>query len=272
MGGRTAGAAPERLIVTIPDVNPAVNTTSTTSFDISWFDPTTRTYYLADRSNASVDIIDSRSLTFTGRITGFQGVQPPGPNGQGRSGPNGIVVIQPQNQLWAGDGNSTVKVVDLARGTIINSLSTGGSFRADELAYDATDGILMIANDAEAPPFLTFFSTLNQTFLAQLPFPDATNGIEQSVWSPTTNLFYVAIPATTANPPVPGRDQRHRAVGVVTDDESLLRGHSSDHGESRRGDCGSRSPSGELRESLPPVQLYPSWVSAGPASQCARGL
>ena len=85
-GGRDAGAAPTRLVDVVPDVDANVTLTAppAVSFDISWVDPTTHTYYLADRSNASVDLIDIRSATFIGRITGFRGVQPAGPGGQGR--------------------------------------------------------------------------------------------------------------------------------------------------------------------------------------------
>ncbi|MDD5325219.1 MAG: hypothetical protein PHR71_07930, partial [Polaromonas sp.] len=35
-----------------------------TAFDVSFFDPTTRLYYVADRSNASVDIFSGASLSF----------------------------------------------------------------------------------------------------------------------------------------------------------------------------------------------------------------
>ena len=48
--------------------------------------------------------------------------------------------------------------------------------------------------------FFTFISTTDQTIVSQLPFPDATNGIEQPAYSPTTGRFYVAIPQTEANP------------------------------------------------------------------------
>jgi DNA-binding beta-propeller fold protein YncE len=203
VGGRLAGAAPTRLVDVVPDVdiNLALAAPPAASFDISWVDATTHTYYLADRSNASVDLSDVRSATFIGRIPGFRGVQPAGPGGGGRSGPNGILVIPaPVNQLWAGDGDSTVKVVDLTRGTIVNTISTGGTNRADELAYDATDGIVVIANDAEPTPFFTFISVTNQCQPVRLPYPNTTNGLEQPAWSSTAGLFYVAIPQNRTNP------------------------------------------------------------------------
>src|SRR5690349_19293648 len=46
-----------------------------TAFDISFVDPVTGNYYVADRSNASVDIFSGTTLTFLGRATGFTGQQ-----------------------------------------------------------------------------------------------------------------------------------------------------------------------------------------------------
>jgi hypothetical protein len=96
-----------------------------------------------------------------------------------------------------------VKVVDLTVGpvgTIIKSIDTGGTKRADELAYDPEDQLVVVANDKEPTPFLTFISTTTQTIVSQLPFPEVTNGIEQPAYSSTTGLFYVAVPQTDANP------------------------------------------------------------------------
>src|ERR1700730_15584786 len=47
--------------VPIPVVNPPNTTGGLYSFDISWVDQATETYYLADRSNAAVDIVDATS-------------------------------------------------------------------------------------------------------------------------------------------------------------------------------------------------------------------
>src|SRR5882672_11424193 len=44
------------------------------SFDISWVNPDRAEYYLADRSNAGIDIIDTRHDTFKRRLGGFVGV------------------------------------------------------------------------------------------------------------------------------------------------------------------------------------------------------
>src|SRR6266850_6327859 len=86
------------------------------SYDISWVNPQRAEYYLADRSNAAIDIIDTRNLTFK-RFLGqghFVGVKL---NGAGTavnndiSGPDGVVTHG--RWLYAGDGDSTLKVFDL---------------------------------------------------------------------------------------------------------------------------------------------------------------
>src|SRR2546426_2608696 len=70
------------------------------AFDISWVDAATQLYYLGDRSNKSVDVVDARTNIFLRHITGgFKGVVfKAGPGGVGqvadndKSGPNGVVV------------------------------------------------------------------------------------------------------------------------------------------------------------------------------------
>src|SRR5436190_793928 len=79
-----------------------------TSFDISVVERSSQTYYLADRSNKAVDIFDASSNTFETRVAGFVGFT----GNNDTSGPNGIVVLHDRGEVWAGDGNSTVKVID----------------------------------------------------------------------------------------------------------------------------------------------------------------
>ena len=44
------------------------------SFDISWVNPDRAEYYLADRSNSGIDVIDTQTLKFKRTIGGFVGV------------------------------------------------------------------------------------------------------------------------------------------------------------------------------------------------------
>ena len=62
-------------------------------------------------------------------------------------------MIPSLNQAWAGDDDSTIKVVDLQTQKVVATISTDGNLRADELAYDR-DQVIMIGNDFDAPPFL----------------------------------------------------------------------------------------------------------------------
>jgi hypothetical protein len=80
-------------------------------------------------------------------------------------------------------------------------VSTGGTQRSDELAYDPADHIILIANDRDTPPFITFISTVSPPHvLGQIKYPQATGGIEQPVWDGLKKRFYLAIPSTVANP------------------------------------------------------------------------
>jgi hypothetical protein len=171
-----------------------------TSFDISFFDPVTRRDYVADRSNASVDIFSGASLSFLGRATGF--------TGQGAttsvSGADGVVAVTSggTTTLYAGDGNSTLKVFNAtnpAAPTLLQSIPTGGSFRVDEMAYSPLTHQLLVANNADAPAFGTLFSTSPTPVTiahANIIIPGAANtdGLEQPVWDPNTGTFFISVP------------------------------------------------------------------------------
>src|SRR5438105_6166762 len=83
------------------------------SYDISFVNPDRAEYYLADRSNAAIDIIDTRTLTFK-RFLGKGQFVGAVLNGTGTavnhdvSGPDGVVTHG--RWLYAGDGDSTLKV------------------------------------------------------------------------------------------------------------------------------------------------------------------
>ncbi len=204
-------------VISIPDFVDFSDPTNlhAASFDIGWTDR--GKYYLADRGPTAtaygdcggrVDVIDADdNLDF---ICGFVGNI-----GSGVSGPNGILVLHAhgQNELWAGDGDGTVKVVDLDT-RAMDTIDVGacppfpcGVKRADELAYDSKHHIIVVANDADAIPFLTFISQgTPHRVLGKLPFdgsasaPVATDGLEQPVFDKSTKKFYQAVPETPENP------------------------------------------------------------------------
>ena len=191
-------------VTTIAIPPAATNTAKTlTSFDISYVDSKAHRYYLADRSNSGVDIFNTTTNSFIATVGGFVGiVYATGSTttvNNDVSGPNGVVPVG-THEVWAGDGNSTVKVVNLTSLTVTDTIPTGGKSRADELAYDPDDQLIAIANDADTPPFLTFISTKpGHAVLGTLPFPDATNGLEQTVYDHATGLLYTSVPQTGPN-------------------------------------------------------------------------
>jgi hypothetical protein len=228
-----------------------------TSFDISFVDSSRSTYVLADRNNAGIDVFDTRDdrfvrasdPVFTGLGTGPGCKTGSGPNTNGGNsgGPNGVIIVsnrgededsqgndnsqgddngsRDRGQAWVGDGDSTVKVINLNTGHQVgSSIPTGGKCRADELWGDPEHQEIMIGNPSDAVVLQTFISTVGtpgpNSVLGQLKFDGltgcaagtipgvgtrrichtvaATAGIEQPIFA--LDHFWVAIGATTDNP------------------------------------------------------------------------
>ncbi len=211
LGGRPAQADENLVLIGKIDVGGK----GLGAFDISFVDPVIGLYVLADRTNASVDLVDAVNDSFIRRIDGFAGValNPDGTANNAKSGPDGVVVVD-HREVWAGDGDSTVKVISLAARKIIHTISTGGKFRVDEMAWDSQDHIIAVANNADTPPFVTLIDTRNRKILERITFdgthgtPNATNGIEQPAWSPVTGMFYVSVPQI-------GSNTEHGGVSVI---------------------------------------------------------
>ncbi|HEU5443336.1 MAG TPA: hypothetical protein VFU61_05890 [Steroidobacteraceae bacterium] len=174
------------------------------SFDIGFVNDG-GVYALADRSNGGLDFIDSATGRFLGRASGFVGYSAAG--GSDESGPNGVVAVG-RDEFWAGDGNSTVKAVDLRTRKVIASISTGGKKRADELAYDPRDHLVIAVNNADDPPFVSFISTRTRKVVGRLELRRASDGAEQPVWNPASGLVYLSIPSLD-------RVEAHGAVAVI---------------------------------------------------------
>ena len=197
----------------------AITGTQLKSFDISFFNPQRNEYYLADRSSAGIDVIDTVHLVFV-RTTGldkpFTGLvlNAAGTGAVGsKSGPAGVVAHG--RWLYAGDGNSTLHVIDLqaAPGSETKQvISTGGTLRLDEMDL-TTDGTrLLAANNADDPPFATLFAAngdaatssvaaLQTIHIDSKILPSGFGlGIEQPAWDPQTKRFYTSIPVIAENP------------------------------------------------------------------------
>src|SRR5713101_3762522 len=223
-----------QLLTTIPVPSSADNVQGGvfTGYDIAYFDGTTQLMYLADRSNASVDIFSAKTNSFVGRVGGtgnlFVGIQPkpvnPATINNDISGPDGVVVANfgGAKQLWAGDGPSLLKGFDLTlpgspplSGTPINTGASPAT-RVDEMAFDPKDHLLLVANNAADPPFATLVDTSTKAIVTKITFdgktvaqggdghgaPSATNGIEQAVWDPSHGgRFFISIPQLNGGGP-----------------------------------------------------------------------
>ncbi|HLW49258.1 MAG TPA: cytochrome C nitrite reductase [bacterium] len=169
------------------------------SYDISWVDPSTHRYYLADRSGNGIDVVDTKTNRFLYRMAQGQFVGNTGKTDT--SGPDGILVIADQQIAWVGDGKSRVKAIDVRTGLVLTTISTGTTNnRADELAYDPVDHLIAVANNADDPPFVTFISTTDRRAVGKIVYTDATDGVEQAVYEPVSRMFYLSVPATKAEP------------------------------------------------------------------------
>lgn len=208
------------------------------SFDISFVDQFDGIYLLADRTNKdveSVDVLNNRiAALYTANFAGIVG------SNFNAAGPNGILTVTDPSTgisyLWAGDfGNGSngpvgglVKVINLDDGSLVKTISTGGTARADELCYDPKDHVIMIANDAEPlpptgnGPYLTFIDSQTYAVQGQLLLGGqndnikATNGIEQCQYVGKTGHFYVNIPEVNG----PGDDS---AAGAVLEIDPVAR-------------------------------------------------
>ncbi len=179
-----------------------------TTFDISYIDPSSGLYYFADRSNKGIDIFDTKTDTFVGRVGSFVGVaMKDGKPDNDASGPDGVLFDG--KSIWAGDGDSTLKIIDPSTKTTTATIKTGGTTRVDEMAYDPKDEVVIGVNNAEDPPFATLVSTKpDHTILGKVVFDDAGDGAEQPAYNPADGLFYLSIPQI-------GKDPKKGGVAVI---------------------------------------------------------
>ena len=204
------------------------------SFDISWVNPDRAEYYLADRANSGVDIIDTRHKVFKKTIGGFVGIKL---NKAGtavdnnHSGPDGVV--SRGKCLYVGDGDSTLKVIDLNKGKIVATRSTGGTTRLDEMALTDDGDFLLAANNAEDPPYATLFRIFDDDDCDSLDTGTKISvdssvipggfglSLEQPAWDPKTQRFYTSIPVIADNPTGSGCNYGQLA-GPITCSGGLL--------------------------------------------------
>jgi hypothetical protein len=204
VAGTTAAYAAETLALKTVVSIPAGG--KITSFDISFVDPAAGYYVLGDRTNKGIDVISTatNTLQFIAGAGLFKGVAHnlDGSANNDLSGPDGAMIVR-NREIWAGDGDSTLKILSLNNGALLATISTGGAKRVDEMCYDPIHNIGFVANNADSPPFITAVSARTHSVIpggGKIVFdgtngtPHATNGIEQCQWNPRDGMIYVAVP------------------------------------------------------------------------------
>jgi hypothetical protein len=206
------------------------------SFDISFVNEKRSEYYFADRSNAAIQVIDIKTLTWKRSLGGFVGVALSSPNppphgtvNNNKSGPDGVT--SHGRWVYGGDGDSTVKVFDLQAppaSALKQVISTGGTTRVDEMALDSDGDLLLAANNAEDPPFATLFKANGDKGKSDVDFisrisvdstiipTGAGLSLEQPSWDPGTKRFYTSIPIIANNPAGCNYGQLNPAPSSIT--------------------------------------------------------
>ncbi len=222
----TPGTSPGVLsnVLTVP----GISSTTTYSFDLGAYDPVANKYYVTDRTNKSIDVVDLNNGMavsqfkpgFTGcageeRLTplvavgtGVQnvpiatcastaaGVFPALTVVNDQSGPDGVDVVtvtglvNPGNYLYAGDvGN--VFILNRATGALVKKLATlTPTLRADEGCYDPVDQIYAIATPGAANPYMTFIDATTRAIIAHVI-------MDQPIGTPSAGLEACVFDAKT---------------------------------------------------------------------------
>ena len=118
-----------------------------TSFDIGFVDPQLGFYFLADRTNLTVDEVRTSDNQLTRQLAKGEMI-----------GANGVITANDHKEVWIGDnidpktGTSSLKVISLATGHVTHNIDTNGTKgRSDELCEDPRHHVVLVANDVDSP-------------------------------------------------------------------------------------------------------------------------
>ena len=173
VGSAASAANPPalRLLYTIAiNGTKASPNTQMFSFDISWVDPTNGLYFLGDRSNAAIDVIDTTGAftgtpdTLFGQIGGAAFGFAGDTGSTATSGPNGVTSSFPC--IFATDGPSRVVSINasVSYTTPVSSLNTGGTKRADDAGL-RSDGRIAPGDQQRGHPAVRYLDHRQQVDL-----------------------------------------------------------------------------------------------------------
>jgi len=172
-------------VLTVPGISSAV----TYSFDLGAYDPATGKYYVTDRTNKSIDVVDvNNGLAVTqfkpAGLAGCAGAEVVSPGATAvqntpiptcsntaagifpsftvnndQSGPDGLDIVG--NTLFVGDVNKLL-VLNKTTGAIIANIpiaSNPTGLRADEGCFDPVNHLYAISTPGDNNPFMTILDT-----------------------------------------------------------------------------------------------------------------
>lgn len=182
-------------------------------------------YYVTDRNNMAVDVVDTQTLQFITQITGtganvFAGCRLTGgasmPTCVGinndLSGPDGIDEIYYTNgsgalvnKLYAGDINS-IKVIDPVALTVTKTITNlgiiGSKTRADEGCFNLKDHLYWSSSTADTTA--NIINTDTDAVVAKITFNEANGtaggGLEACVYDAKNDMWFVNNDGMVANP------------------------------------------------------------------------
>ncbi len=197
MAAAASGATVRSGLTKVATVKPA----NFGLYDLTWYGSAfgKPTVYLSNQGG--IDAINAKTDTYLGSF-GQNLFVPLGSGAAacgviGGIGPDGILslTVGTSNQVWAGDGNSTLSAPGV--GKLAAAISTGGQCRADEFSYDPVQHLVLISNPSEASNFVSFITVHANpemdTVVGKIAYPNATGGLEQSVYDPNDGNFYLAV-------------------------------------------------------------------------------
>lgn len=198
--GTTAHAEPAAK-TTLKTVIAVPNGGATKGFyyDGSYVDVKRRLYYLGDRSAKGIDVVDIASNKVVAQVTDvFAGQVFNGEKlNNNISGPNSLEMVG-ANELWAGDGDSTIKVIDLVKRTPIATIPTGGKARTDFIVYDPDHRIVLATNKNDSPPFVSFVDPKSRKVVAKLAIQ--AKSLDGVVYDRKHKRYLISVGATAENP------------------------------------------------------------------------
>jgi len=225
----------------IPQAVAAINAppgAKLSSFDVATVDSTLGLFFLADRGSAAsgnngIQVLNTRSIDpvfgmfnqpsyhatlCQGKFMG-NGARRNGQNGIDQvynMGPNGLAVVN-SRAVWAGDGNSTIKVCSLG-GVVLKTIATGGNARVGRGCFDPVHQTVLFVNDLErnfdnqtAWPFFTIWNAKTYAPVAKKTLNSA---YLESAGGPPAYIANFYAPKTATGSPTPIHTAATAAVGA----------------------------------------------------------